>query len=79
MNSGMKLVGNHAPPIALIVRMRKVPRPLAAAEVGEIAARSMPNATHAVEAARQMSSRLPKLLVISMPKRKRPATKSAKS
>src|SRR5256714_6255646 len=79
MNSGMKLLGNQAPPTALIARMRNVPRPVATAEVGEMAARNMPNATDAVAAARQMRRRLPKLVVMSIPKRNRPATKSVVS
>src|SRR5580692_7006720 len=44
MNCGMKLTGNHAPPIALISRISSVAVPREASAVGMNAAMSKPNA-----------------------------------
>jgi len=75
MKGGKKKVGNHAPPIALIVRIKKVPRPLACAVVLLKAARTIPNAVAAAEEQKMTRKRLPKFEKISISKNKYPAKK----
>ena len=63
---GMKLVGNHAPPMELIERMRSMPRPFACAADLLNAERSIPNAEHAVAAAITIKQRFRKFENISI-------------
>ena len=57
MNSGMKLTGNQAPPIADISMITKVESPRADSGVGEMAAISIPNEVQAAAAKMQTTAR----------------------
>ena len=65
IDEGMNEVGNHAPPMALILNINNVPNPFACWRVWENAAINIPSAVHATEAAMMISMRLKKFEKIS--------------
>src|ERR1019366_401237 len=67
MNCGMKLTGNHAPPIADMKRMAKVERARADSWVGETAAISIPKEVHAAAAKTQVRTSIGRCDVTSIP------------
>ena len=72
-------VGNQAPPIALIVKIKNVPNPLTWEDVLQIAASSIPNAVLAAEAEIMIRRRLKKFEKISIEKIKYPAKNNTRS
>ena len=72
MKGGRINVGNQAPPIALIVRIKKVLSPLDCAGVLLNAATTMPNEVAAAEEAIIIKNKLKKLEKISIPKKREP-------
>ena len=67
MDSGMKLTGNQAPPMALMMRMAKVEIPRAASGVEVTAAITMPKAVQAAAANVQTRSSIGTWWATSIP------------